>query len=173
MCLRLIVQFSFVHTLHTHSHCSKLIHWLECRTGLSLFLGLQCHFWQLFLHKWELYHIGLFRVSCICHTLACLCTYFPSAPNSFQLPYSASFLKKCIYLFWERERDYERISSTDSAEPDTGLDTTNCEIMTWTEVKSQMLDQLSHPGTSLNLFNVTHLIFQFKFWLSWKAFLTL
>ena len=28
-----------------------------------------------------------------------------------------------------------------------GLDLTNYEIMTWADIKSQMLNQLSHPGT--------------------------
>ena len=50
----------------------------------------------------------------------------------------------------ERERERERISSKlheVSAEPDMGLELTNREIMTWAEIKSHMLNQLSHPGT--------------------------
>ena len=42
----------------------------------------------------------------------------------------------------ERERERERISSrlcAASAEPDTGFDPTNCEIVTLVEIKSQML----------------------------------
>ena len=35
-----------------------------------------------------------------------------------------------------------------STEPDAGLELTNCEIMTW----SQMLNQLSPPGTPLLFF---------------------
>ena len=35
----------------------------------------------------------------------------------------------------------------DSTEPDAGLELMNCEIMTWAETKSQMLNQLSHAGT--------------------------
>ena len=48
-----------------------------------------------------------------------------------------------------RERGRERIPSrlhTVSAEPDVGLETTNCEIMTWVETKSQILNLLSRPG---------------------------
>ena len=33
-----------------------------------------------------------------------------------------------------------------STEPDVGLELTNCEMVTWAEVKSQMFNQLSHPG---------------------------
>ena len=32
-------------------------------------------------------------------------------------------------------------------EPNVGLEPTNCEIMTWTEIKIQMLNWLSHPNT--------------------------
>ena len=35
---------------------------------------------------------------------------------------------------------------TDSREPDAGLKLMNHEIMTWAKIKSQMLNQLSHPG---------------------------
>ena len=38
-------------------------------------------------------------------------------------------------------------ASAVSTEPDTGLDPTNPEIMTGAETKSQILNQLSHPGT--------------------------
>ena len=34
-----------------------------------------------------------------------------------------------------------------SAEPDMALDLMNGEIMTWGEIKSRMLNQLSHPGS--------------------------
>ena len=33
-----------------------------------------------------------------------------------------------------------------SAEPDTGLEPTNHEIITQAKIKSQMLNQLNHPG---------------------------
>ena len=55
------------------------------------------------------------------------------------------FLK--LTLFWERER--KRISSRPhavSTEPNVGLDLMDREIMTWAEIKCQMLNQLSHPG---------------------------
>ena len=50
----------------------------------------------------------------------------------------------------ERERGRERISSrllAVNSEPDTGLSLTNSKIMAWAEIKSQMLNQLSYPGT--------------------------
>ena len=49
----------------------------------------------------------------------------------------------------ERQREGERREnpkhSALSAEPDTGLDLSH-EIMTWAEIKSWTLNQLSHPG---------------------------
>ena len=71
-----------------------------------------------------------------------------------------------FYLFWGRERDREREGEresgggaeregeripsrlrTVSAEPDDlGLDPMNLELMTWAKIKSQMLNQVSHPG---------------------------
>ena len=38
------------------------------------------------------------------------------------------------------------------AEPDAGLKLTNREIMTWAEIKSWPLNQLSHPGAPKNIF---------------------
>ena len=49
----------------------------------------------------------------------------------------------------DRERERERIPSrlcSVRAEPNVGLEHTNREIMTSAKIKSQMLDQLSHPG---------------------------
>ena len=55
----------------------------------------------------------------------------------------------CVHK-WGKGRERERIPRericTDRAEPDTGLDLTNREIMTWAEIKSQVLNQLSHSG---------------------------
>ena len=34
-----------------------------------------------------------------------------------------------------------------SAGPDAGLELTDCEIVTWAEIKNQTLNQLCHPGT--------------------------
>ena len=48
----------------------------------------------------------------------------------------------------ERERIPSRLSAV-SAEPDTGLDPTNCEIMTLAKIKSWTLSWLSHPGASI------------------------
>ena len=42
---------------------------------------------------------------------------------------------------------------TDSVEPYAGLDLTNCEIMTWTETKSQTLNWPSCPGTPQPFFS--------------------
>ena len=51
----------------------------------------------------------------------------------------------------EREREgRERIPTRFHAvrtEPKVGLKIMNCEIMTLAEIKSQMLNQLNHPGT--------------------------
>ena len=71
------------------------------------------------------------------------------------------FLKMFIYLFQERERERgnmhrkgrerERIPTrvhAVSAEPDVGLNPTNCEIMTWVKIKSWEFNKLSHPGSS-------------------------
>ena len=49
----------------------------------------------------------------------------------------------------EREREEERIPSrlhTVSTEPSVEIKPTNHEIMTWVEIKSQMLNRLSHPS---------------------------
>ena len=56
-----------------------------------------------------------------------------------------------IYLSWEQERagNRERIPTrlhAVSAEPNVGLDPTNREIMAWAEIKSLMINWLSHPG---------------------------
>ena len=59
-----------------------------------------------------------------------------------------------IFIFFKkgemgRDRRRARILSrlhTVRAEPDAGLEPTNCEIMTWAEIRSQLLNQLSHPG---------------------------
>ena len=71
---------------------------------------------------------------------------------------------KNAYLFWERERESmqalrgrerekERESQAGSVllVDDMGLDLTNHEIMTWVEIKSRMLNQLRHPGASMNI----------------------
>ena len=71
--------------------------------------------------------------------------------------YICGFFLVFIYLFLrgrakrggterERERRNPKKASAVSTEPDAGLDLTNCEIMTLVEIKSWMLNQLSHPG---------------------------
>ena len=66
----------------------------------------------------------------------------------------------------ERERERERkfqAASTLSAEPDTGLNLTNHEIVTWAEIKSRMLNQLSHPGAPIpRPFEQNRVIYQAK-----------
>ena len=70
------------------------------------------------------------------------------------------FIYLFMYLFWERaraclwagegQRGRERIPSrlcTVDTGPDVALDLTDCEIMTWAEIKSRMLNRPSHPGT--------------------------
>ena len=69
------------------------------------------------------------------------------------------FVFNVYYLFlreteskWGRGRETgrERIPSslcTVSTEPDAGLEPMTHDIMTWAEIKSWMLDQLSRPGT--------------------------
>ena len=50
----------------------------------------------------------------------------------------------------QRERGRERIPSMPravSAEPDMGLHLVTHEVMTWADIKSRTLNQLSHPGT--------------------------
>ena len=67
--------------------------------------------------------------------------------------YIAFLFLKFIYI-WKgggrgsgrgRERIPGRLSTV-SMELDVGLELTNHEIMTWAEIKSWMLNQLSHPG---------------------------
>ena len=56
--------------------------------------------------------------------------------------------------FWEGERERERErerenpkqAHTVSEEPNVGLDLMNHDFMTWAEIKSQVLNWLSHPG---------------------------
>ena len=64
------------------------------------------------------------------------------------------FFFKFIFLFWERapieegqreEETESQAGSAPSAQPDVGLKLTNCEIVTWAELKSQALDRLRHP----------------------------
>ena len=49
----------------------------------------------------------------------------------------------------QSEREREKIPSrlhTDSAQSDVGLKLKNHEIMTWAEIKNQMINRVSHPG---------------------------
>ena len=58
--------------------------------------------------------------------------------------------RECVQAGEEqRERKREKIPSrlcTTSTEPSARLKPTNCEIMTWAEIKSRMLNQLSYSG---------------------------
>ena len=81
------------------------------------------------------------------------------------------YFRVFIHLFWEREKESaeagerqrerqregvrERIPSrlrTANMKPSAGLGLTNREIMTWAEIKSQMLTQMSHPDAPIYLF---------------------
>ena len=78
----------------------------------------------------------------------------------------AYYFFKCFYLFsrervhasegageGETQRGRERIGSrlwAISTDPDTGLEPVSHEIMTLVEIKSQMLNQLSHPDALPN-----------------------
>ena len=57
----------------------------------------------------------------------------------------------------QKEREKEsQVDSSLSMEPEVGIDLMTLEIMTWTEMKSQTLNLLSHLGTPLYCFwNVT------------------
>ena len=45
-----------------------------------------------------------------------------------------------------RQRIWSRLPAI-STKPNTGLESRNCEIVTWAEIKSWMLNRLSQPGT--------------------------
>ena len=84
-----------------------------------------------------------------------------------QIPYD--FIQNyfnIFFLIWERERERAWVrersreretdceaSSTLSIEPNAGLNRTTPGIMTWAKTKSQMLNQLSHPGTLVDITN--------------------
>ena len=63
--------------------------------------------------------------------------------------------KNFLSLFTSRERQSVRAGdgkrerereSQAGSEPNTGIEPTIHEILTWVEIKSQMLNQLSHPS---------------------------
>ena len=65
------------------------------------------------------------------------------------------FLSLFILCVWERVHKQGRGRERGRENPKQallgfhiGLEPMNCEIMTWTKTKSQMLNWLSHPGTS-------------------------
>ena len=72
---------------------------------------------------------------------------------------SLSLFQVYLFILEEREKDSKLGRGRDRgretipsrlcalrAEPDAVLDPTNCQIMTWAEIKGQKLSQLSHPG---------------------------
>ena len=69
------------------------------------------------------------------------------------------YIKIFLFIYFENDSMWagegqrdggERIASrlhAVSTEPNVGLELANHEIMTWTKIKSQTLNWLSHPGT--------------------------
>ena len=117
----------------------------------------------------------------ICQESCLCCTHLESQKLHCKETWHDCFLKLTsnfsvngsIYLFWERERaseqgrgrGRERIPCRPcavSAEPDAGLDSTNCEIMIGAKIKNQRLNRLSHPG-SPSSFPTQQSVFFFKF----------
>ena len=72
-------------------------------------------------------------------------------PTSQQIILSFLAFKYLLIYFWgeEGQREGERIPTRLGAVPDAGLKLINREIMTWTEIKSQMLNWLSQPGAPI------------------------
>ena len=67
----------------------------------------------------------------------------PGSPPKYLFTY---FEVRASEHEWRRGRDRipTRLHAV-STEADAGLEPMNCEIMTWAEIKSQTLNQLSHP----------------------------
>ena len=65
--------------------------------------------------------------------------------------YTINIVFMFIHLFWEREHEWSRERKKGReripGRPQHGAQSHDGEIMTWAEVKSLMLNQLSHPGT--------------------------
>ena len=57
----------------------------------------------------------------------------------------------------QKEKEKERIGTV-SGEPNVELKLMKCEIITWAKIKSQMLNQLSHPGTTPHPLAQIHLL---------------
>ena len=78
----------------------------------------------------------------------------------------------------QRERGRERIPSglrDVSTEPNSGLKPMNHQIMIWAEIKSQMLNQLSHPDAPVFMFIwiLIHSTFYSSIYVFIKSFLCL
>lgn len=59
----------------------------------------------------------------------------------------------CTHVSWgETERENPKCRCTASAESKAGLSPMNLEIITYTEIKSQTINQLGQPGTPNQLF---------------------
>ena len=56
-----------------------------------------------------------------------------------------------VYLFWEAGEGQKesKADCTASVHPDARLEPTNCEIMAWAKIKSQVLNRLNHPGAPI------------------------
>ena len=110
--------------------------------------------------SWALYAVTWLYLFILTPVTTILLTdlFFSSAnPSILYFKIASAFFPNFIYLFWGREGGRERERTpvrpcTASTEPDPELDLMNHEIMTWTEIKSQMLNWLSHPGVCLSYF---------------------
>ena len=97
-------------------------------------------------------------------TLIQLCFREESPESSYiSIPFT---LPTAFYCFWERRILHVCVSQAGSewegrekipsrlgtviTEPSVELKLTNREIMTWAEINSQLLNQMSHPGTALS-----------------------
>ena len=101
---------------------------------------------------------------CLCIPLCSYCKYVTDGNTILDLgtlTWSTSFFFFFFFfllIYFERDRVCKQGWDTESkrergsqvgtvhAEPDTGLELTNTEISTWAVIKSQSLNQLSHPG---------------------------
>ena len=81
------------------------------------------------------------------------------------------FFKMFLIHFWDSMSEGERAEREGESqagfhsvikEPDMGLDPMNSKIITWAEIKSWLLNLLSHPGTpEINILKCTFLLSEY------------